>query len=573
MAVPRVADVADMLFRFQKGRAVIMINGEMLKQAIISGAHNISAQKNHINDLNIFPVPDGDTGTNMSMTVMAAAKALEDCDSTNAGEVAQLAAKAMLRGARGNSGVITSILFRGFGQGLKDMEEVNGKNIAAALGIGVDAAYKAVTKPAEGTILTVARMAYEAGVEASKENHNALYVWQTIVNKANDALALTPELLPVLKKAGVVDAGGKGLCTIFEGMLTFFRDGEVIPYEETTAPTVDTFESAAAEFDDDIEFTYCTEIIVGRDTECTLDPDDLRTYLQTIVDCVVVVNDEEIIKVHVHTETPNVVLEQGLTYGQLLAVKVENMKEQHKNAKKASKKSKRAKKEKFEFAEPTEDIGFVAVAAGEGMKNLFKELGCVNVVSGGQSMNPSTDDIYEAVLATPAKNVIVLPNNKNIILAAEQTVPMVNDRNVIIVPTRTIPQGMTALLNFDPEISADSNAQLMMDAARNVGTGLVTFAARNSEFGGKKIKEGDIIALENGKLTITEKSAVKALVKLAKSMVTRDTSFITLIYGEDVEEEDAQKAFDELQDKFGSRADISLVKGDQPVYYFILSIE
>ena len=249
------------------------------------------------------------------------------------------------------------------------------------------------------------------------------------------------------------------------------------------------------------------------------------------------------------------------------------MKEQHKNAKKASKKSKKAKKEKFEFAEPTEDIGFVAVAAGEGMKNLFKELGCINVVSGGQSMNPSTDDIYEAVLATPAKNVIVLPNNKNIILAAQQTVPMVTDRNVIIVPTRTIPQGMTALLNFDPEISAESNAQLMMDAAHNVDTGLVTFAARNSEFGGRKIKEGDIIALQNGKLTITEKSAVKALVKLAKSMVTRDTSFITLIYGEDIEEEDAQKAFDELQDKFGSRADVSLVKGDQPVYYFILSIE
>ena len=550
-----------------------MINGEMLKQAIISGAHNISAQKNHINDLNIFPVPDGDTGTNMSMTVMAAAKALEDCESTNAGEVAELAAKAMLRGARGNSGVITSILFRGFCQGLKGMEEVNGKNIAAALGIGVDAAYKAVTKPAEGTILTVARMAYEAGVEASKDNHNALFVWQTIVNKANDALALTPELLPVLKKAGVVDAGGKGLCTIFEGMLSFFRDGEVVPYEETSAPTVDTFESAAAEFDDDIEFTYCTEIIVGRDTECTLEPDDLRTYLQTIGDCVVVVNDEEIIKVHVHTETPNVVLEKGLTYGQLLAVKVENMKEQHKNAKKASKKSKKAQKAKFEFAEPTEDIGFVAVAAGEGMKKLFKELGCINVGSGGKSMNPSTDDIYEAVLATPAKNVIVLPNNKNIILAAQQTVPMVTDRNVIIVPTRTIPQGMTALLNFDPEISAESNAQLMMDAAHNVDTGLVTFAARNSEFGGRKIKEGDIIALQNGKLTITEKSAVKALVKLAKSMVTRDTSFITLIYGEDIEEEDAQKAFDELQDKFGSRADVSLVKGDQPVYYFILSIE
>ena len=551
-----------------------MINGEMLKQAIISGAHNISAQKNHINDLNIFPVPDGDTGTNMSMTVMAAAKALEDCDSTNAGEVAQLAAKAMLRGARGNSGVITSILFRGFGQGLKDMEEVNGKNIAAALGIGVDAAYKAVTKPAEGTILTVARMAYEAGVEASKENHNALYVWQTIVNKANDALALTPELLPVLKKAGVVDAGGKGLCTIFEGMLTFFRDGEVIPYEETTAPTVDTFESAAAEFDDDIEFTYCTEIIVGRNPECTLEPDDLRSFLQTIGDCVVMVNDEEIIKIHVHTETPNVVLEKGLLYGDLLAVKVENMKEQHKNAKKNNKKSsKKKKKETFAFAEPTEKFGFVAVAAGEGMKNLFIDLGCTNVVSGGQSMNPSTDDILEAVLGTPAKNVIVLPNNKNIILAAEQVIPLVTDRKVIIVPTRTIPQGMTAMLNFDPEISAESNAQLMLDAAHGVGTGLVTFAARNSEFGGKKIKEGDIIALQNGKLTITEKSPVKALVKLSKDMVHRDTSFITIIYGEDVSEEDANKAYEELRDKFGSRADISLIKGDQPIYYFILSVE
>lgn len=553
-----------------------MINGEILKKAIISGAHNISAQKNHINDLNIFPVPDGDTGTNMSMTVMAAAKALEDYEGNEAGEVAKIAASAMLRGARGNSGVITSILFRGFSQGLKDMEEVNGKNIAAALGIGVDAAYKAVTKPAEGTILTVARMAYEAGVEASRSNSDPVFVWQTIVNKANDALAITPELLPVLKKAGVVDAGGKGLCSIFEGMLATIKDGEVIEYQEETAaePTVDTFESAAAEFDDDIEFTYCTEFIVGRDPEIETDPEELRDFLKTIGDCVVVVNDEEIIKVHVHTETPGNALTKGLEFGQLLTVKVENMKEQHKNAKKNSKKkSKKAKKENFKFAEPTEKFGFVAVAAGEGMKNLFIELGCTNVVSGGQSMNPSTEDIVEAINATPAKTVYVLPNNKNIILAAEQTVPIVKDRTVVIVPTRTIPQGMTAMLNFDPEISPESNAQLMMDAAHGVGTGLVTFAARNSEFGGKKIKEGDIIALKNGKLTITEKSAVKAVVKLAKSMVTRESSFITLIYGEDTSEEDADKAYEELRDKFGSRTDISLVRGDQPVYYFILSVE
>lgn len=546
-----------------------MINGEILKQAVISGANNISRQKNSINDLNIFPVPDGDTGTNMSMTVMSAAKALEEFDGTSAGEAAGIVASAMLRGARGNSGVITSLIFRGFAQGLKDMEEVNGKNLAAALGIGVDAAYKAVMKPTEGTILTVARMAYEAGVEAAKEDSSAVFVWQAICDKANEALAITPELLPVLKKAGVVDAGGKGLCVIFEGMLSVIKDGVMVEYDDSAEVTVDTFDSAAAEFDEDINFTYCTEFIVGRNPEEETDPQLLREYLETIGDCVVVVSDEEIIKVHVHTEQPGNALTKGLEFGQLLTTKVENMKEQHKNVKK----SKKAEKEVFTPAEPVDDIGFVAVAAGEGLKELFKDLGCTNVVSGGQSMNPSTDDIYEAVMATPAKNVIVLPNNKNIVLAAEQTVPMVKDRNVVIIPTRTIPQGMTAMLNFDPEISAESNAQLMMDSAQNVGTGLVTFAARSSEFGGKKIKEGDIIALENGKLTITEKSAVKALVKLAKNMVNRDTSFITLIYGEEVSEEDANKAYEELRDKFGSRTDISLVKGDQPVYYFILSVE
>ena len=550
-----------------------MINGEILKQAVISGAHNISVQKNHINDLNIFPVPDGDTGTNMSMTIMAAAKALEDYDGTNAGEVAEITASSMLRGARGNSGVITSILFRGFAQGLKGMEEVNGKNIAAALGIGVEAAYKAVMKPTEGTILTVARMAYEAGVEAANTDSSAINVWQTITDAANDALSITPELLPVLKKAGVVDAGGKGLCTIFEGMLSYFRDGVVVEYDETNEPTMENFESAAAEFDDDIEFTYCTEFIVGRNPEIDTDPEELRDFLKNIGDCVVVVNDDEIIKVHVHTEVPGNALSKGMEFGDLLTVKVENMKEQHKNAKAANKKPKKAEKEAFEPVEPTEEFGFVAVAAGEGMKNLFLDLGCTNVVSGGQSMNPSTDDIYEAILATPAKHVLVLPNNKNIVLAAEQTVPMVKDRTVTIVPTRTIPQGMTALLNFDPEISAESNAQLMMDAAHNVGTGLVTFAARNSEFGGRKIREGDIIALENGKLTITEKNPVKALIKLAKSMVKRDSEYITLIFGEDVSEEEAQKAYEELNDKFGSRTDISLVKGDQPIYYFILSVE
>lgn len=547
-----------------------MINGETLKQAIISGANNISSQKNSINDLNIFPVPDGDTGTNMSMTINAAAQALADYDGNSASETAKIVASAMLRGARGNSGVITALIFRGFSQGLKGMDEVNGKNLAAALGIGVDAAYKAVMKPTEGTILTVARMAYEAGVEASKIDSDPVYVWKAICKKANEALAITPELLPVLKKAGVVDAGGKGLCVIFEGMLSVIADGVTIEYSGTEEKlTVDSFESAAAEFDEEINFTYCTEFILGRNSQDEQGPLDLRAHLETIGDCVVVVNDEEIIKVHVHTDQPGNALTKGLEFGQLLTVKVENMREQHKNAKKKPKQE----KEVFTPAEPVEDIGFVAVAAGEGLKNLFKELGCTNVVSGGQSMNPSTDDIYDAIMATPAKNVIVLPNNKNIILAAEQTVPMVEDRNVIIVPTRTIPQGMTAMINFDPEISPESNAQLMMDSASAVGTGLVTFAARSSEFGGKKIKEGDIIALENGKLTITEKSAVKALVKLAKDMIDKDSSFVTIIYGEEVSDEDANKAYAEICDRFGSKTDVSLIKGDQPVYYFILSVE
>ena len=389
---------------------------------------------------------------------------------------------------------------------------------------------------------------------------------------AKQALAKTPEQLPVLKKAGVVDAGGQGLVLIFEGIQSVFENNAIVqPIDNEKKEEKQNDKSTVAAADEEIKFGYCSEFLIEKEKSAKeKDPLKLRAYLESIGDCVVVVNDDEIIKVHVHTEQPGNALSKGLEFGQLLTVKVENMKEQHKNVKSTKKK---AEKEKFVPAEPENDFGFVAVAAGNGLKDLFKDLGCDNVVSGGQSMNPSTDDIYEAIMATPAKNVLVLPNNKNIILAAEQTIPMVKDRNVIIVPTRTIPQGMTAMLNFDPEISAESNAQLMTDALASVGTGLVTFAARSSEFGGKKIKEGDIIALENGRLTITEKSTVKALVKLAKDMVSRDTSFITLIYGEDVSEEEAEKAYGELREKFGSRTDITLVKGDQPVYYFILSVE
>ncbi len=556
-----------------------MINGQILKQAIISGANNICSQKAKINDLNIFPVPDGDTGTNMSMTVMAAVKEIEGLDSNEVSVIAKKTASAMLRGARGNSGVITSLFFRGFSSGLEGKSEATGKDLAEALKLGVDAAYKAVMKPTEGTMLTVGRMAAEAAVEACAETEDAVEIWETVCEEAQRALDLTPTMLPVLKKAGVVDAGGKGILVIFEGMLSVIRDGvvvEAVDVADDDEGDEDAFRSAAAEFDEVINFTYCTEFIVGRDAEIATEPNELRLFLETIGDCVVVVDDDEIIKVHVHTEQPGDALKKGLEFGSLLTVKVENMVEQHKQAKADNEKAKAKapkKAKKLEVAEPTDQYGFVAVAAGEGVTDLFSQLGCAQVVSGGQSMNPSTDDIYAAVMATPAKTVFVLPNNKNIIMAAEQTQAIVEDREVVIVPTRTIPQGMSAMLVFDPDSDAQTNRENMLEAASAVSTGQVTYAARDSEFGMKKIKEGEIIALEDGKLTVTDKSIEKALLKLAKNMIDKDTSFVTLISGEDVSDEDAQKAYDMLCEKFGDDIDITFVSGGQPIYYYILSVE
>ena len=555
-----------------------MINGETLKQAIISGANNISSIKARINDLNIFPVPDGDTGTNMSMTIVAAADALKNAEAGDVAAVSKATASAMLRGARGNSGVITSLLFRGISKGLEGKTEATGSDLIHALGLGVEAAYNAVTKPTEGTILTVARMGYEAGLEALETEEDPAVLWEIVCDAALDALEQTPEMLPVLKKAGVVDAGGKGILTIFEGMLSVIRDGVVVEYQEETYEKQnddDFFRSAAAEFDQVINFTYCTEFIVGRNAECEEDPNDLRLYLETIGDSIVMVADDEIIKVHVHTETPGNALQRGLEYGQLLTVKIENMKEQHKKAKEENEKAKAKaeKKAEPEIAEPTEEFGFVAVAAGEGLCNLFNELGCQHVVSGGQSMNPSTEDILAAVLATPAKKIFVLPNNKNIIMAAQQTVNLVEDREVVIVPTRTIPQGLSAMLVFDPDSDAETNVENMMQAAKNVSTGQVTFAARDSEFGARRIKEGEIIGLDNGKLTVTSSSPNKALYKLAKSMINKDMSFVTLISGEGVSEEEAASAVEMLENKFADQVDITYIKGDQPIYYYIFSVE
>ena len=561
-----------------------MINGIDLKNAIISGANNIVRYKTQIDELNIFPVPDGDTGTNMSMTIGSSAAELAKTDSNSAGEIAKIASSALLRGARGNSGVILSLLFRGFAKGVEGMEELGGSDLVAALGVGVEAAYKAVMKPTEGTILTVARVGCEAGKTAALDNDDPIVVWEAVCKGANEALEKTPELLPVLKRAGVVDAGGKGLCYIFEGMLSVFRDHTIISSETEEsesgseggkAQEDDFFRNAAAEFDTVINFTYCTQFMVGRSQNCKKDPQELRAFLETIGDCVLVVNDEEVIKVHVHTENPGKALEAGLEYGQLLTVKIDNMKEQHRQNAEKNEAAKEKAPAPPEPQEPKEEVGFVAVAAGNGLKTLFTDLGCAQVVSGGQTMNPSTENLMEAVLATPAKTVIILPNNKNIVMAAEQTIPLVKDRKVIVLPTRTIPQGLSALLAYNPDASVEVNTVGMMEAASGVQTGTVTFAARDSEFGGKRIHEGDTLGLINGKLMLIEKNkdAVHVCTRLTRSMVSRGTSFITLIYGADVTEEMANEACSRIKAKVSKEIEITLVNGGQPIYYFIVSVE
>ena len=559
-----------------------MIQGAMLKNAIISGSNNIAKYRKQVNDLNIFPVPDGDTGSNMTMTIGAAADALKQLPETaTAAETAKAAASAMLRGARGNSGVILSLLFRGIAKGLEAAELVGPQELVRALDLGVEEAYKAVTRPTEGTILTVARVAAEQGREALDHGaEQAAQVWDAVCMGAAQALEETPELLPVLKRAGVVDAGGQGLCLIFEGMLSVFRGGIIIESgmseEERAQETAEFFRSAAAEFDSEINFTYCTEFVVGRDKEVSTDPLELRLYLETIGDCVLVADDEEIIKVHVYTESPGEALQRGLRYGQLLTVKIENMKEQHRQlnaAQEGDSQEPQASAPALERQEPTEELGFISVAAGEGLKSLFLELGCAVVVSGGQTMNPSTEDILQAVLATPAKRVFVLPNNKNILMAAEQTIPLATDREVIVLPTRTIPQGLSAMLAFDPDAGVEENREAMLEAASNVNTGLVTFAARDSEFGSDAIRRGDILGLKNGKLHYIEKDPVSTCVRVARSLSTKQTSFITIIYGDGITAEQAQEAKRQLSAKVHSDVEITLVDGGQPIYYFIISVE
>ena len=544
-----------------------MLSGKILRDAIISGANNIINNKESVDELNVFPVPDGDTGTNMSMTIRNAVAELNMLsDSVTVETVAQTAASAMLRGARGNSGVILSLLFRGLSKGLAGKHEATVEDYCNALKLGAEAAYKSVMKPTEGTILTVARVAAEKANDAQCKDFAELF--DVLTTAAKETLDQTPEMLPVLKKAGVVDAGGMGYYTILKGMASVICGGVMIGAKEETATEKAVITNAAGTFETDIEFTYCTEFIVVK-SDVNKDATKLRAFLESIGDCVVVVDDDSIIKVHVHTEHPGKALEEGILYGSLINLKIENMKEQHKGA---AAKAEMQKKQKLAPAEPVKDFGFVSVTSGAGLEDLFKDLGVDVIVRGGQTMNPSTEDILEAINATPARNIFVLPNNKNIIMAAEQAVKL-TDRNVIVLQTRTIPQGITAMLAFDESSDFSTNGVNMTKALDNVGSGSITFAVRDSDFEGKQIKKGEILAMENGKLAFVEKDVTKALIKITKKLIRSGSSYITIIYGSDVTDETAQAAFEALRAKISDDIEIVLVNGGQPVYYYLISVE
>ena len=545
-----------------------MVSGSILRDAIISGAYNIANQKKSVDELNVFPVPDGDTGTNMSMTILSAVKPLQMLENPTVSAVADAAASAMLRGARGNSGVILSLLFRGLSQGMKGQSEMDAACLVRALDAGVQAAYKAVMKPTEGTMLTVARLGSEQISRTADQTQDPVALFSQLVDAASDALEQTPQMLPVLKKAGVVDAGGKGLLVIFEGMNQVFAGQGMV--EKLEVSESGKLANPAAEFDGEITFTYCTQFLVNRGENRDKDPLALRAYFETIGDSVVVVDDEDIIKVHVHTDNPGKAIQEGLKYGYLTNFIIDNMREQHNE--KAYQAAQSKQQAEYAAVDPTVAYGFVAVGAGQGVAELFQDLGVNKVVSGGQTMNPSTEDILEAIHSVPAKQVFVLPNNKNIIMAAEQAMKLA-DRTVCVLQSRTIPQGISAMMAFDPDAGFEDNQLQMTKAMAQVDTGQVTFAARDSDFDGHNIKQGEILAIENGKLSFTDRDVNHAAYRLIRSMCKRDTQFVTILYGADLDDDTAEQLYNQIAAKLGDSVEVVLINGGQPVYYYIVSVE
>ena len=554
------------------------INGAMFKEMLLFGTVSIAQAQQAINDLNVFPVPDGDTGTNMSLTIQTAAQELKKIEPATVDQAASVTASALLRGARGNSGVILSLLFRGISKELKGCKEADGAAFAAALQEGVAAAYNAVMKPAEGTILTVSRLAAERAVNAAEEHNSVEYVIEQAIAQGEITLAQTTDMNPVLKKAGVVDAGGKGFLLILGGMLSALR-GEERP--ELTEENAQEKADFAMLNEEDITFTFDTVFIV-RKSGRSIEP--FRRFLDGIGDSLVIGEDDEAFKVHVHTDIPGEALTEAQKYGTLELAKIENMRTQAQQLAAGGKAQstddleaieqelEAAEHENAGEAEPEKDFGFLAVCAGEGLANVFTDLGADGVISGGQTMNPSTESILKEIKKVPAHTVFVLPNNKNIIMAAQQCIGL-TEKTVVVIPTASIPQGVSAMMAVDPDMSdADAIAKAMTDAAQCVSTAQITYAARNSDFDGFDIHEGDYLALLDDKLLGTDRDVSALLDGLSDEAASREAEFITVFYGEDVNEEDARKACDAFTRKCPD-AEVNLICGGQPVYYYIISIE
>ncbi len=548
------------------------IDSQLLTKMFLSGAANLEAKKEFINELNVFPVPDGDTGTNMTLTIMSAAKEVSSLDNVDMVSVAKAISSGSLRGARGNSGVILSQLLRGFTKEIREYKEIDVTTLAAACERATATAYKAVMKPKEGTILTVARGISEKARELALDTDDLEEFIPAVIEEGKAVLAKTPDMLPVLKEAGVVDSGGQGLLEVLNGAYDAFL-GKEIDYTAIEASAGTKMVKPGAQAEADIKFGYCTEFIIMLDKEFTeKDEVEFKAYLESIGDSIVCVADDEIVKIHVHTNNPGLAIEKALTFGQLSRMKIDNMREEHqekliRDAEKLAAEQAEAKKN-----EPRKDYGFIAVSIGEGMNEIFRELGVDYIIEGGQTMNPSTEDMLNAIDHVNAEHIFILPNNKNIILAANQAQSLVEDKDIIVIPTKTVPQGITAIINFMPDADAETNAETMEEEINNVKTGQVTYAVRDTRIDDKEIHEGDIMGIGDAGILAVGQSIENTTKEMLGHMADEDTELISLYYGQDVLEEDAERFAEEIAELYPD-ADIDVHSGGQPIYYYVISVE
>ena len=547
------------------------INAEMLSEMFLAGAANIEAKKEFINELNVFPVPDGDTGTNMSLTIMAAAKEVTALNDVTMDTLAKAISSGSLRGARGNSGVILSQLFRGFTKAIKGTKEIDVLTLANALEKAKETAYKAVMKPKEGTILTVARGIADKGLELAETTDDLDEFIPQVIEHAEYVLSKTPDMLPVLKEAGVVDSGGQGLLEVLKGAYDAFL-GKEIDYSQIAPSTSVGMTKISAETNAEIKFGYCTEFIIMTEKQFTdKDEMDFKAYLESIGDSIVCVADDEIVKIHVHTNDPGLAIQRALTYGQLSRMKIDNMREEHEE-KLIRDAEKQAKEEKAKNKAEQKEYGFIAVSIGEGLNEIFRELGVDYIIEGGQTMNPSTDDMLNAIDEVNAKHVFILPNNKNITLAANQAKSLVKDKEVIVIPTKTVPQGITAIINFVPDMSAEENEEVMLEEIKRVKTGQVTYAVRDTSFDGKEIHVNDIMGIGDSGIISVGKEVEPTTLEMLAELVDDESELVSVYYGSDVSEEEAEALTEKIQELYPD-VDVDTHFGGQPIYYYVLAVE